>query len=608
MGTSSQIEDGRLVAIDGAVRRHCTLRQSDRRRFWTFATLQTLLLLCIVPFIHNGSIALPDEGVYSAQARALAHGSWSTPRPASNLIPDTPSGNIVFDPVGPSLLVGTDRIPYGRHPLYSIVLSQSYRLFGDIGLQLLSAMGVAIAATLTGLLAQGIFRRHGVAAMLCTSLGSSLLFSANLVAAQGLAVICSAGLILGVITGLKGKPSQAYFLVVSCAFILPMLRSEGALLIAAVVIGLVIVAIPKVGGQEGQLRSYISLAITTGLAGVAGWILDVRWTREILGSITTHYANPSEAIGGSHTSFVRAVWIGLLQPWFHAETASAALVFALGLIVVSLVIGRVLPKRSDLVLLLLALSAIAFIGALVTSNDLVTGLFATSPVLLFGVWSVFEIGAQTFEERLLLAISLLGVGFIGLTIYGDGGSTQWGGRFFQILIPPLVILSLAQFDRLADRLALSQVSRYVAVGSLAIGSLSIAILGLRTNVSLRNSAAIFTGDVRRAVTAIETPQNDSLVVYSPVPFRGSGRAFWRDDTDLNLVTVPFPLLREFVSEMVVLNDVHVTVLTDAPQPGVVSLGDDLEAGGQIQMDDLDVLPVAGLYSMSFFLRPVLERP
>ncbi len=98
---------------------------SSIKTFWIAVGFMAVLLFSLIPLVNNDYIALPDEGAYSAQASALAHGSWWEPRPASDV--DTAG---YFDPVGSSAVRDELRLPYARHPLYSLTLSLFYRLGG----------------------------------------------------------------------------------------------------------------------------------------------------------------------------------------------------------------------------------------------------------------------------------------------------------------------------------------------------------------------------------------------------------------------------------------------------------------------------------------------
>ena len=94
--------------------------ESDRwfRQFWLHAAMLALMLGALSFVLNNGSIAIVDEGVYSAQASALSGGSWSTPQYLKNVDPTGVHNALI----GPTVADGRV-IAYAHHPAYPLTLA-----------------------------------------------------------------------------------------------------------------------------------------------------------------------------------------------------------------------------------------------------------------------------------------------------------------------------------------------------------------------------------------------------------------------------------------------------------------------------------------------------
>lgn len=562
-------------SILSVVRRWIVLPQS----FCVASVALFLLMAAMLPLVQNGYIALPDEGVYLAQAAALAHGSWKTDRPITNLIKDDAPESWSFDPLGPALITNDQRVPYARHPLYSSTLGMSYRLLGQLGPLLISTIGGYVASILIGLLCRAFDPIFGVPGLLLAGLSSPLLFNSYIVSAHSWAVCLSAGLTLAIIHSLMHRRIASYAVVTVVSVLLPMLRTEGVVLITAIVISLAIAVLPRVHRPRQPRTHAVILAGLVGLGGSVGWMIDLNWAQRIRSLAGTVYAEPGAAILGKQTELLRGAWIALLQPWGSAERATVLVPLTLALVIACLVIARFAPSRPAIAALLGGFAALSSVGALVTNDWKVTGLVAAWPILLFSLFGFRVRMLNDVRLGFLTTTTVVGLILLILTIYGDGGSSQWGGRLFQILLPPLIPLMLIGMENLSIHLTASQMKSGVA--SISVIALCFGLMSIRYNLSSRDEMkGIVTGAVERIHDTqgylVKRDIDGRLVtVISPVRTDGVGRAFWQIDAEYNLIRIPFPVFGLTLPFFDFEDGDAVLLLTDAPDLIVAMLADRL---------------------------------
>src|SRR5690606_4343285 len=130
--------------------------------------------------------------------------------------------------------------------------------------------------------------------------------------------------------------------------------------------------------------------------------------------------------------------------------------------VLALLTARVLGRRLALLPVALSvLSAGVAVAAHFGDTYLVSGLLGAFPVLA----AVVLLKAEDLRTPLvaaLLGTSVLTAVGITLTLYEGGGASEWGGRFYHLLLPllcPVVVLAL---DRTRAHLPLAE-SRVLVV-------------------------------------------------------------------------------------------------------------------------------------------------
>lgn len=538
------------------------------RAFSLTSGIIALLLLSLVPLIYNGYIAQSDEGVYSAQARALSNGNWTSGRPAADVRLPEDLLLTVFDPLKPTQITANNRIPYGRHPLFSHILSVFYSIGGKRGILAVSTVGGIVASIIIGLICRAIRPGFGIPGLLLASLSTPLLFNSYVVSGHSWGVALSAGTILGILWTLQDSRKLVALIAPLCAALLPMVRSEGSIFVGAMAITLAVFGTYWILRDRAYGIRLWLMGLSIGGAGVVGFLVDVYWTRTILDSIDSKYADPTHAILGEHTSIIKGVWVALLQPWQTLPTAPAIISFTGLLILCSAILWRCLPSRPSVPVLLLVFAAMSAIVAIFTVQSLVAGLIAAWPIAVFGIIWLRRCDLTTMPVGLLAVGTILGMLGLALTIYGDGGATQWGGRFLQVLLPLLIPLTVLGLSNAVERLSDGH-ERLVPISIIAtlIIAISYGGLSLRMNHQLRENVKAMVTEISALVEVVRSQMTEgpvrTLTIYSPVPFTGTSRAFWENDEDLGMISVPVPLIEE-VLRGVEFGDSQVVIVTDAP--------------------------------------------
>ncbi len=502
--------------------------QRPNRRFWISAGM-LLALLCTLSFVmNNGAVALVDEGLYSAQAAALAEtGGWTTERP---LVAVDPDGE--HEPFLGSAVIGSNVVAYANHPLYPTLLAPLYRLGGYQALLLVSAVGTWMAALAAGLIAGHLDPRSRTATLWFTGVGTPLLFSSLVVMAHSIAAAAAGLLALATISAWKAAQEagrrrfiawSAIALTSSAALV--MVRSEGALVIGGIAIT------GSALGIHFRARDFdlarIGLAIATGAVGMGAYFLDGRWATSI-----TNGAVGASGSSGRITDPLAQAWTSLLRPWANDNRfASPSMALVAVLIVLAPLSYRLLPKRPSIPIALLVAAAVASLARQVESPDLVSGLLPAAPVVTIGLLLLQWQRAKETPFALLLGTSAIAsIGVLWLS-YGEGGGTEWGGRFFHVLLPLLTPVAVAT---LLDRSAhLNVALRVAGASALAILTASVSVVAVRSVADQRRMNLDVIDGIESVSRSVPT---GTPVVLATINASGATRLMWSQVAD------GFPLL------------------------------------------------------------------
>jgi hypothetical protein len=497
---------------------------SSWRVFWGSAAALGVVLLGLLLWIDNGYVAVPDEGIYSAQAANLADGAWASPRPWPEI--DT-TGD--FTGLVGAQIVGTDQIPYSRHPAYPLLLVVGYWPGGQAGMLLLSVLGTWSAAVAAGLIARRLKPAYGVCAMWITGIASPLIFDAYLVVAHSIAAALAGFAFLGLDQALKGR-AKALLYALPAIVGMVLLRSEGVLLAFALgaAIGLSAFRFRRLRPIGLSLRT-ASIGAVVSLVGAVTYVMDTRWAKAISG-VAGYGTDVSELVLGDRTGPASAAWIMLANPtsgsWLNADLwRPLTALFT----ILAAVAFRFLPKQQLLPLALLLAAAVMAVVQLFSTPDFVSGLFAAFPLLPAGLLLLTRTDLRKpLVTRALLSTGLFVVAVV-LTTYSEGGAAEWGGRFLHLLLPILVPLAVAGLAAGGSRL--DRPSRLLASSSLAVVCICLSTTALRAN---HDSRRIVEDIVSGSLAELEDARSSSdvdVVLVSLTKRPGAARFFWQHVQD-----------------------------------------------------------------------------
>lgn len=501
--------------------------------FWTSAGVLLLVLLSLLPALDNGAVGTPDDGVYAAQAARLAEGAWNQTRPAPDVDADGSNSAI-----GPELVYGDQEVPYHRHPLLPIALAPLFRAGGFGGMLLFSVVGVWGAAIAAGLIARRLRPTFGVPALWLTGIGSPLFFDAYLVSAHAVATAAAGFLALGVCIAVDSHRMRALLLAVPGCAVLVMLRSEGILLAAAIggIVGLEGL-VPMLKRKAPNWATITVGAVVLGTATVA-YLVDAAWSRAVVDGVTTAPSGLGRSLIADRDP-LSAAWASLFRPWYpNALNAQTALVISAAAIVLAAAAIRLMPTRWLLPLALLTVSAVAAVLQQFSGFTLVTGLFAAFPVLLAGLILLRRADVVSVPTARLLAVSALtSVGLL-LTIYSQGGAAEWGGRFFHMLLPLIIPVTVLGLYR--GWLALPHPQRVVAGALLSVAVVAAPAIGIRYLHVLRVThqdlveSTLKVAEASHGRDTSSSPTSKPLVVVGLLDADGLSRIYWqsRDRADV----------------------------------------------------------------------------
>ena len=390
-------------------------RRLLRLRF--HAALLGVVLVALVPLVGTGSSFSADEGAAIIQARSLADGGgWVVEHPV-------PGAGKAAYPLELSEPADRGFAPYGKHPLYPLVLSVLDRLGGATAMVLLSVLGTWAAAVLAALVAREVGAPER-AVLWLVGLGSPLLFDGYLVMAHAPGAALVTGAVLCALRARAGRGGAWAAGAAACLCAAVLLRTE------ALLVGLALAAAVAVGRR---------FALAGGLAAVAGgtYLLEDRWQSWLTGTDVAAASPPVLAegdglLGGRVDSFTATVLRPDSGPLSAADLGLLVAVVAAG--VGALALRRRAPDRALLTVAAgvgLAGTAVAFAAE---PARVVPGLLAAFPLAALAV-----AGRRAGVVGWTAGLSVLA---IVATQYTAGGTAEWGGRYFAVVVPLLAVLAV----------------------------------------------------------------------------------------------------------------------------------------------------------------------
>jgi hypothetical protein len=488
------------------------------RRLWRLplaAHVATLaaVLVALVPVVGTGASFSADEGAAIVQARHLARGDgWIVDHPLPEADPTGVNYPLELSARGPDGRTA----PFAKHPLYALLLAAASRVGGVTAMVLLSLAGTVVAAGLAAALARRMGPGLARPALWAVGLGSPLLFDGYLVIAHTLGAALAAGAVLFVVRAFEDRrrwPSSAAG-VLACVTAAVLLRTEAALFALALAATVAVAAIVR--------RHLLALAVAAAAVVAAGGakVLEDRWVRHLMGgpSATTGSFSPIASGLAARLRGFRLTW--LMPSYTGSAKHDLALLAMLGLVLAAAVVARRRPADAAGVSLLASSAALAALAALVTGPDqLVPGLLLTVPLAAAGVILLRRDELRSPATALAAGtFALFALGVLA-TQYPQGGSGEWGGRYFAVGLPLLVPLALAGLAAQAPRV--DRVTGRTGAAALAVCTAAMSVMAV---ASLRSNHR-FTAELMARIDRVGHQVGDRPVLVTTAP--ALPRLAWR---------------------------------------------------------------------------------
>lgn len=439
-----------------------TARRFHDAPLWAHAAALAVLLLALVPVIGTGSSFSADEGAAIIQARSLSRGDgWVVEHPVPEADPTGAAYPLELSERGPK---GT--APFAKHPLYTLMLAGADRVAGVTGMVVLSVLGTAAAAFLAALLAAWIDPRLARTTLWAAGVASPLMFDGYLVVAHTLGAACAAAAVLAAAIAFERRSRVAAAAVVPCVAAAMMLRTEAVFLALGLAVAAVVV---------GARRDRVIAGLVGGgsmLAAIAVRLGEGAWTAHILGGSTTGTGatNPTPTAG-----FLADRWqafnITWLRPSYRASVVVDLLlvVMVVALLAAAYTVRRRRPGAATAAAVAAVSSAVAV--ALAPGN-IVPGLLVACPLIVAGLVLARGVDVGTVTARLAVVASVVFALGVLATQYRTGGSGEWGGRYFALMLPVALPVLVAAIRRGGSRpLVVGLIACSLAMSVMAVGSL-----------------------------------------------------------------------------------------------------------------------------------------
>ncbi|HEX2047058.1 MAG TPA: hypothetical protein VHF27_04790 [Acidimicrobiales bacterium] len=469
-----------------------------------------VVLLALVPVVGTSASFSTDEGAAIVQAKSLSRGGgWVVEHPLPEV--DQPDGR--HYPLELAEWGERGFVPYGKHPLYPLLLAAADRVGGVTAMVLLSVAGTVAAAALAGALARRLDASLAGPAVWAVGVASPLLFDGFLVMGHTLAAALAAGAVLAAVVALERRDPRPALAVGPLVAGAVLLRSEAVFL----ALGLAVVAAAV---SAGRRRVAGLIALGSLAAGAGAHLFETWWLRRLTDRGTAAVRSAPAAAGTEAESFLSGRWRGFVRTVLSPTYGGDPLVAVLLLVMVVAVVAMVLRRQRDMA----ALAAATAVLALVMGPEtVVPGLLVAFPVATAGLVLVRRSALRTTAAQVSLGVFAVIAACVVATQYAVGGATEWGGRFFAVGLPvvvPVLLLALKQ----------ASLDRWVVV-SLVVCSLAMATLGVS---SLRHQHRRL-GQLVNTAASVEAPV--VVATYGSVP-----RWAWRTFDDKRwLITQPSDL-------------------------------------------------------------------
>ena len=401
---------------------------------WAWHVLAGAVVLVVTSlYVGFDGYFFIDEAAIHGQMEVMDAGNWTMARPFAEA---DPGGDHV--PMANAYTTEEAFAPFVKHPLHVALAFGAHQVAGDVGVRLLSSLGVLAAAIGAGALASPRGRATAIVAFWLTLVASPLLFHAQLVLAHGLAAAVAAALVLSLTRVGPTVVAAAWVFVLSAVG--AMLRSEFLLLAGAA-------AVVYVGRGVWRRRpGDVLLGASAGVAAVVTHRLEPVIVERLVGGEADPSSLPSTS--GSREGLAE-VLAGAGRSLLDVGGSTADIVAPLSLMVavVLAALAVVVMSRDEPdpgLVRFASVGAAAAAAVHILDAHVARGLIWAFPAVLLLVIPLMRRMRLTGAERGSLTITGVFATFVVVTQYSGGGGHEWGWRYSSIALPIVApILSAA---------------------------------------------------------------------------------------------------------------------------------------------------------------------
>lgn len=482
------------------------VRRAWSAPLWAHVAVLAFALVGLIPLIGSSASFSPDEGAVVIQARSLAGGDgWIVEHPFARLDPDDR-----YYPLGGSSQGADGKAPFAKHPVYPLVLAALGRLGGVGPMMVLSVTGTVAAAAGAALLGREVAAGLERPVLWAVGVGSPLLFDAYLLIAHSIgAALVTAAVLVALRATHRRRPAALLAGAAVLVAAAVLFRAE------ALIFGLGLGAGVAATGIAGRRLALAGGALGLPAAAVAAAVGE-RWLQRALIGADAGSVSPPAVAG----SFVGARVEGFLNTWIRPSasvpaTGDVALLGAAALVALAVVVAR--RRGPARLLAALAITAVGLSAFALVADParVVPGLLVAFPLAVVAIGLADRAYLDRGGRLLLSVTSAVFVAGVLATQYREGGSAEWGGRYFALAVPVVAVLAVDALRRRAP--SLPGEARRLAGAGLVVCS---ALLAVGAVVSLHRAHA-FTGRLveRIDATARSTVPGDGArpVVVSAYP-------------------------------------------------------------------------------------------
>jgi hypothetical protein len=425
------------------------------------AAALALVLLALLPFLGSSRLFSADEGALVAQAHVLADGKgWFIDHPRPDLDPDGRFFLLHLSTAGDDASA-----PFAKHPVYAGALAPLEALGGKPAMVLMSLAGTVLAALVAALLARRIRPGTERYAFWAVGLASpAFLYGYVLIAHTVGAALAG----LAVLLAVQERPGRGQPVALAGVVAIGVtLRSEAALFGIALALACAVVA------WLHRERRLALLAAAAFAGAAAGQVLDRVLANLAAAGQGTVTPATSTGSGDFVADRVFSFVLTWLLPSYDGYGIDDLLLAGAALFgILTIVLIRKRPEDTDGIRLFGAMAAACAVARLLVPAGATPGLLVAFPLLAAGL-AALDLRRLVRNRAALLAGTTYALFALAVlaTQYRDGGSGEWGGRYFLIGLPVIVPVVLAAVADLGGRLDVK--ARRTLIGAAVVGSLAL---------------------------------------------------------------------------------------------------------------------------------------